>query len=217
MKAIILDIDVLYFCCFKKVTSTSLILTYLIPPFTTIRGLLSNILGYKRDDLSLQEKIKIGIMVKDFGFKNKELAKILKLKQAANYLPNPDFPSSPMFREFLVQPEYKIFIGGQGPIIEKLNVGFNDWARPIYLGQSDDLIDLKYSEIYDAKETETNIINSALSSFSENTVIEKVPYRFGLDGKDIDYKILSIPIEEKVELTKTTKVFKISDYFVELI
>ncbi|RLC75080.1 MAG: CRISPR-associated protein Cas5, partial [Chloroflexi bacterium] len=38
-------IDCLYFNTFRKPISTSLILTYFIPPYTTIRGMISNALG----------------------------------------------------------------------------------------------------------------------------------------------------------------------------
>ena len=46
-------IESLYFTSFRKSTSTSLLSSYKIPPFTTIRGLISNALGLKRDDSSI--------------------------------------------------------------------------------------------------------------------------------------------------------------------
>ena len=216
MQAIILDIDVLYFCCFRKVTSNSLILTYLIPPFTTVRGLLANVLGYKRDDLNLQEAIKIGIIVQDFGTKNTELAKILKLKKDPKRKKSPDYPSSPMFKEYLVQPRYKVFIGGDQNIMGKIDTSLQNCSRPVYLGQSDDLIDIKKSEIMPAEQVDTDIINSSVSEFVEDSIMEKVPFKFSGDGKSLEYKIVCIPMQQKARLKTTIKAYKISDYFVEL-
>lgn len=69
----------LYFTTFRKSTSTSLIMSYSIPPYTTIRGLIANALGLKRDDYSIQDWIKIGIKPLNFSNRSRELAKILKL------------------------------------------------------------------------------------------------------------------------------------------
>jgi len=44
----IADAEMPYFACFRKPTSTSLVLTYPVPPFTTIIGMVANALGYSR-------------------------------------------------------------------------------------------------------------------------------------------------------------------------
>ncbi|MFQ6119027.1 MAG: CRISPR-associated protein Cas5, partial [Methanosarcinales archaeon] len=79
MKGIFFDIEVLYFTCFRKTTSTSVLLSYPIPPFTTIRGFIANCLGLRRDDFYLQNKLKIGIRAISNKEKNRELCKIVKL------------------------------------------------------------------------------------------------------------------------------------------
>ena len=76
MRGIIIRCEVLYFVTFRKPASTSLILTYPIPPFTTIRGMIANALGLAQHDHSLQDQIKIGLRVLDAGFKNVEMAKV---------------------------------------------------------------------------------------------------------------------------------------------
>ncbi|MCS3920676.1 CRISPR-associated protein Cas5 [Fervidibacter sacchari] len=44
----IVDAEMTYFACFRKPTSTSLMLTYPVPPFTTIIGMIANALGVSR-------------------------------------------------------------------------------------------------------------------------------------------------------------------------
>ena len=67
MKGITFLLECPYFCCFRKPTSTSIITTYPIIPFTTLRGIISNAMGFPRNDFVLQDKIIIGIVpVSDF-------------------------------------------------------------------------------------------------------------------------------------------------------
>jgi len=97
-----LRVDCPYFTTFRRPVSTSTILTTIIPPYTTLRGMISNALGLPRDDLRVQEWFKIGIKPLNREFeKSRELAKILKLKGTGKSYQR-DFPSAPMFREFLV-------------------------------------------------------------------------------------------------------------------
>ena len=213
MKGIILNLEVLYFSTFRKPSSTSLILTYSIPPFTTIRGMISNALGLQRDNYFLQEKIKIGIAVRDFGFKNTEMAKILKLKENKNH-PVRDYPSSPMFREYIVNPKYKIYLGGDENTINKIRNAIESPERPLYLGQSDDIIDLSSSPLMDIEEIETNQFDSVVDEIIvPNSIIERVPYKFykGNERYNIEYKIVSIPKELPINLPHNKKVYRFLD------
>ncbi len=94
-------IDGVYFTTFRKPLSTRLILSYSVPPYTTIRGLVSNALGLKRDDYSVQDWMEIGIKPLIYSNKSNELAKILKLKDTGHRYEK-KFLSSPVFKEFLV-------------------------------------------------------------------------------------------------------------------
>lgn len=220
MKGLILDLEILYFSTFRKPSSTSLILTYSIPPFTTIRGMISNALGFQRDDYALQDKIKIGISIIEFGFKNSELAKILKLKENKNRPPR-NYPSAPMFREYLVNPKYKIFLGGDENFINKIYEAIELPERPLYLGQSDDIVDINSSLPIDIDETKTDRLDSIVDEMSiPNSIIEKIPYKFHKEKKDkysIEYKIISIPKEIPINLTNKKKAYKFSDKNVQLL
>lgn len=209
MKGLRFEIETLYFSTFRKPTSTSLILTYSIPPFTTIRGLLSNALGLQRDDLSLQEQIKIGIAVKQFGYKNVELAKILKLKETPGER-TVQYPSSPMFREFIVNPQYSIYIGGDDEIIKRIYESLNDPERPLYLGQSDDLVEINVTQPIEINATESNEISSSVEGVFPDAIVEKVPFKFRKDEKDysVDYLIVSIFKTIPIDLQNSIKCYK---------
>lgn len=190
-----------YFAAFRKPTSTSLILSYSIPPYTTIRGLISNALGLPRDDLRVQEWFKIGIKPLSFE-KSREMAKILKLKGSGkNHVRA--FPSSPMFREFLVEPNYEVFLVGDGEKIKEVYSALQNPKRPLYLGGSDELVDLEIFDPVEVEEVDTKELSCVLEGIYEGCFVEKVPYRFVKVGRSfgVEYKTVSVPVNTPIKGT----------------
>lgn len=185
-----------YFACFRHPTSTSIILTYLIPPYTTIRGLISNAMGLPRDDLRIQDWFKIGIKPVNLVQKNKEMAKILKLK-GSDEIYQRKFSSSPMFREFIVNPIYEIYLIGDKEKIIKVSNALENPIRPLYLGISDDLVDLEVLDLKEVTECETQELDCVVEGIYEGCIVEKVPYKFLMRSKriDLEYKTVSIPLK----------------------
>lgn len=197
-----LRVDCPYFTTFRRPASTSIILTTTIPPYTTLRGMISNALGLPRDDLRVQEWFKIGIKTVNHEFeKSRELAKILKLKGTGKEYQR-DFPSSPMFREFLVNSVYEIFLVGEGGRIGEVHSALLNPKRPLYLGGSDDMVDVDVSEPVDVEELEAEEVWSVVEGIHEGCVVEKVPYRFVRVGKtfNVEYKTVSVPMRYPVRV-----------------
>lgn len=198
----------LYFTTFRKATSTSLIMSYSIPPYTTIRGLIANALGLKRDDYSVQDWVKIGIKPLSFSNRSREIAKMLKLKGTGE-THQKMFPSSPMFKEFLIFPSYEIYITGED---DKVNLIYNALlqpARPLYIGASDDLIDIEVSKPMEIEEVNAKEISGVVEGIHEKCFVEKIPYKFVKNGKDfsLEYKTVSIPYEGEIgEITLIEKI-----------
>jgi len=195
-------VDCPYFVTFREPTSTSLILSYVIPPYTTIRGMISNALGLPRDDLRVQDWFKIGI--KPLGFeKCREMAKILKLKGTGKKYER-TFPSSPMFREFLVEPSYEIFLVGDEERIKEVHSALLNPKRPLYLGGSDDLVDIEVFEPVEVEEVEAKEVWSVVEGVYEGCIVEKVPYKFVKVGRgfSVEYKTVSIPLHLPIRVTK---------------
>ena len=186
-------LESIYFTSFRKSTSSSLLASYKIPPFTTIRGLISNALGLKRDDLYLQDLIKIGIKPYQIT-SSSEMSKVLKLKSEGNDPYKRFFPSSPIFKEFLINPKYEIYIAGESEIIETIHNALNKPQRDLYIGSSDDLVDL---EIFDCIElfSEKGFPSTIVEGVYDNSYLEKIPYKFHKKGKSfyLEEKIISIP------------------------
>lgn len=202
-------LDGLYFTTFRKPTSTSLIMTFPIPPYTTIRGLISNALGLKRDDFSVQDWIKIGINPLCFSNQSREMAKILKLKGTGNTYSR-YFPSSPMFKEFLVSPTYDIYIAGEDDKINRIFDALCNPTRPLYIGASDDFADITPTEIIEVEEVEGSEIYGVVNEIQENSLVERVPYKFIKEGAKISmqYQTVCIPYSSPTIFNNAVKCWK---------
>jgi len=203
----------LYFTTFRKPTSTSLIMSYSIPPYTTIRGLIANALGLKRDDLSVQDRIKIGIKPLSFSNRSREMAKMLKLKEDKRARRPTQYVSSPMFKEFLVSPAYEIYIAGEDDKIDRVYNALLRPARPLYIGASDDLVDIEPSKPIEVNSINAKEISGVIGGVHEKCFVENIPYKFIKKGKDfsLEYKTVSIPQDGAIQLDKPITAFKFGE------
>jgi CRISPR-associated protein Cas5h len=216
MKGLIIDLEVPYFSTFRKTTSSSLIMSYSVPPFTTIRGMFANALGLVRDDLSLQDSLKIGIKILESGVKNVEMAKILKLKKAKGEFVK-DYPSSPMSREYMVNGKYRIYVCGEKECIVDLHKALNNPFRSLYIGQSDELVDIRVSDMIDVTEEDSDIFNSAVAEIVSGATLENLPFKFQkLTNWKIEYQRLSFPNNYPVQIKDMVKAYKFNQEFVQL-
>lgn len=209
MKGLTFEIEGVYFVCFRKPTSTSTILTYPVPPFTTIRGFLANALGWDQDSYyrelrgdtrNLLYDLRIGIEVVSYGDPNAELAKVLKLiPRTSGY--QRSFPSAPMHREFLVKPRYCIYLAGEESVIEEIATALASSQRPLYLGQSDDMIDYTSPRMVEAEETKSNELDSIAEGVHPDCDVLRLPRRFVPegDGWSLEYLLVSLPKDGKLK------------------
>lgn len=194
MKGLQFDIEGIHFCCFRQPVSTSVILSYPIPPFTTIRGLIECAMGKQRDSYFLQDQIKIGLKPLNNPVKVTELARILKfISRQKEQTFQKNFPSAPMFKSFLVNPRYRIFVTGEEELVKIIAEKLRSPERPCYLGLSDDMIDISHIKIQSIQATHDNMISSSLEGIYDNCEIVRIPYKFIHNGKDVEMKVISIP------------------------
>lgn len=80
----------------------------------------------------------------------------------------------------------------------------------MYIGGSDELVDITIFEPTTINKITSNKISCVMEGINENCVIEKIPYKFILNGKtfSLEYKTVSIPKEEKI--SAETDVFDFS-------
>lgn len=190
-------LDVPYFACFRRPASTNLLQTYKVVPFTTIRGLIANALEYERDNLSLQDKVKIGIQPIRVEKPTTEMCKILKLTRGKNEFKSVnsrsmlwDFPSSPMFKSFLIQPRYRIYAASrENSLVTEIASALSSPKRPLYLGQSDDMVVVDAIKTYTLRTGVSNMFWSLIEGVHPECSLLKLPYQFE-SGRHLVYSPL---------------------------
>jgi len=147
------NLDVPYTAAFRRFETTSLVLSYPVPPFTTLRGLLANALGLGWADplwTELERVLRLNVSPLVPLQPQLQMVKLLKAVRREN--PNDSgrhFPSSPVYQQFYVRPCYRVYCGVAASRPEAaqevriLRDALLDPARPLYLGQSDDLVDVR--------------------------------------------------------------------------
>ena len=129
------------------------------------------------------------------------------------------YPSGPMFKEFLVNPEFIIYIVGEDSVIDNLYNHLKEPIRPLYIGQSDDLVEVNANEPIDIELTESDELNSAVEGIIPGAIIEKIPYKFEKleKGYKLEYKILSLSKNSILKSTKNIKCYKFNNDNVYLV
>lgn len=195
MKGITFLLECPYFCCFRRPTSTSTMTTYPVIPFTTLRGLVANAMGLQRNDFTLQDKVIVGIVPLSSSHVFTELAKILKLKEGEKRDRPQIYPSSPMYKELLVNASMKIYLGIEdGDYFNLIINALSNPARPLYIGQSDDMVVISDIKGFDTvkKDSALSLTGIALGIHSDCELV-RLPYKFK-DLSTLEYTpVLSIP------------------------
>jgi len=147
--------------------------------------------------------------------KTTEICKLLKMiEREAAVRPKPySFPSAPLFKEFLVNPRYKIYLHG-GNLLRKIYKKLQDPERPLYIGQSDDMIDITELNLLEIKDTYSNQINSVLKGIYEKCEIVKLPYKFSEDGRNLEEITISIPQSFPLFLDEEIKCYQFGSEYV---
>lgn len=233
MEGLVFDLVVPYFACFRKPTSTSVLATYQLPPFTTIRGLLACALGWGRwPDVSnktggrgrtggqpawmdfLQQELYLNIasLCQAGNRPSRELARYLKLLAREGRVEGRklgSFPSSPIYKYFVVRPEYRIYVAGSDPqLLASIWQALNDPARPPYIGQSDDMV-LVYprwrGRVFE--EQKVDQVWGLVPGIWEDAEALRLPKAFTPNG-DITYtEVLSLPYHPPVKWSQPAYLF----------
>ena len=203
----IADAEMPYFACFRKPTSTSLVLTYPVPPFTTIIGMVANALGYSRPNyfegiVKLQEVLWLNLRpLTPVQRPSRELAKILKLVGEAREQRKPtSFPSSPMYKYFLVRPTFRLFVASEdNDTVMEIVEALRHPNRPLYLGQSDDMVIVKVAWQGEVLPTQSDqawaLPIGAQEGAQQPVELLRLPLAFAHERQVVYSPLLSLPAD----------------------
>lgn len=225
------------YAMFKKPWANNQHQSYYIPPKTTIVGMISGILGFKKNEYIDKlpfESIFIGVMVlkkptRELIGYNFMHGKNLRsrLKKLSNPYRNPTSKGSlsPTRIEYLKNVSYKLFIyiKDEGIMGKLKKLLFNNKCHfPPFLGQANLFAEI--SEVFTGEFVETNNIEYietvAPSKIINNESvqnglfrIEKMPYKFSTERTNPEY-ISLIFTEDPKDKLKIKREFKNNEYLI---
>lgn len=228
MYGVTIDLEVPYFACFRKPTSTSVMLTYPVPPFTTIVGMIANALGVSRPDYSeailwLQQNLWLNLRpLSSLQRPSRELVKILKLVGEEQEVRHPrSFPSSPMYKYFLVRPAFRVFVASQNiDLAKKIAYNLQYPQRPLYLGQSDDMVTVRIiwqGEVTSCESEEAWALVEGIRETNEKKVeVLRLPLAFENERRLIYSPLLTLPPQFPFRLPKPEPMWRFAKETVHL-
>lgn len=210
-RGLVFDLCCPYFACFRQPTSTSVILTYPVPPFTTLGGLIACALGRPRNDFTLQKKLQIGIRPLHTAPVSRELAKVQKLTGGPEPAAGRPRPSSPMYRYFLSQPAYRVYLLTETKLLSAISSALCAPKRPLYLGQSDDMVAVdNLKECIVAQEQTTTLFSLAPGVHGKCELL-KLPLKFTDEDTLVYSEVLSLPSEFPCTLDRAVEAHRFGD------
>lgn len=225
----VVDLEMPYFACFRKPASTSVILTYPVPPFTTVLGMMANALGVPRSAYTeamawLQATLRLnlrplGRLERPF----RELARILKLvgEERGEHRPT-SFPSSPMHKYLLPQPAYRIFVASDdADAIAEVAEALGAPKRPLYLGQSDDMVTVTVvwrGAVVPCKGNRAwALVRGFRQANGRRAELLRLPLAFEGERRLLYSPLLTLPSEFPLELPQAEPMWQFGDETVELL
>ncbi len=223
----IADAEMPYFGCFRKPAATSVMLTYPIPPFTTVIGMIANALGISRPNYFegirwLQSILWLNLRPLSVQRPSKELAKILKLVGEEREQRRPtSFPSSPMHKYFIPRPSFRFFIAGEEPdVINEITNALRKPFRPLYLGQSDDMVVVTIvwqGEVEQVKSQQAwALVRGAFEGNGQRTELLRLPIAFESERRVLYSPLLTLPTCFPFQLPKPQLLWRFRDETVHL-
>ena len=91
--------------------------------------------------------------------------------------------------------------------------------RPLYLGQSDDLVDVTTFQSFDIEEIESDYVDSVVEEIVPGATIEKLPYKFFEEnGKySVEFKLVSIPKSIPIKLSSKKNLYRYLDKNIQIL
>ncbi|SEN02711.1 CRISPR-associated protein Cas5 [Lihuaxuella thermophila] len=202
MRILTFDCHVPGWCSFRIPHSINAHLTYPAPPPTTVYGLIANAMGLWQDDYSLMPHMEVGIRILNPGSKVETFTRWMKWNPAKNSM------TMTVVKQKLIQPAYRIYVSAEESLLNTIYEALNQPARLLYLGESDDLVELSQILIQDANTAQSKRIDSSVpfhlipeQGMVKNVSVVRWPVRFEQNQRSYSVQYGMVYLGEQIKLS----------------
>ena len=198
-----------FWASFRHPQTVNVHVTYPFPPPSTLYGMLNAARGKPQDWNSDRSRWQLSLVVESSGIFLETFSKIFKFGREGDAL----FDRTILMRQKLVNVHYTIYLKASEPLLIEAQQALFAPHWPLYLGESDDAVDIIKPRIVESKPTEVQEIHSIIPGLVEGCQLVNVPSRFTkttLKQWQIDRQIYSMPPEgEAAMLTEPRQAYPI--------
>lgn len=202
-----------FWTSFRNPSTVNVHVTYPFPPPTTLYGMLNAARGMPQDWHDDRDEWQISLIVESSGKLIETFSKILKLYEekrlkaevAKDRYGKPVFDRTTVVRQKMIGVHYTVYLKSVEAQLIQAKQALLSPQWPLYLGESDDLVDVLSPRIVEVEPVLVPRIHSILPGLTEGCRLIKVPHRFIQQGKSwyAEQQLYSIPPEEEgIELSE---------------
>ena len=194
-----------FWASFRNPNTINVHVTYRFPPLTTLYGLLNAARGWPQDHYPDRDQWRISLAVESNSILVETFSKVMKVyedkrgkkeREEQKQTDKGFFIRTTLIRQKLLEPRYTVYLKAAEDLLTEAETALQNPYWPLYLGESDDVVDVLSVHIVDADPKPASYIHSIIPGIVEGCQLVKVPVRFRQLGKDrwsADYQIYSLP------------------------
>lgn len=209
-----------FWTSFRNPGTVNVHATYPFPPLTTLYGMLNAARGMPQDWHDDRDEWQISLVIESRGKPIETFSKILKLYEekrnktevAADQYGKAIFDRTTIIRQKIVGAHYLVYIKSSEALLEEAQSALMDPHWSLYLGESDDVVDVVSPKIVEVEMVSVQRIHSIIPGLAEDCRLVKVPQRFVKQGRSwrVEQQLYSMPPEgDGVELSEPKMAYSI--------
>jgi CRISPR-associated Cas5-like protein len=183
-----------FWCGFRDPLSSNVHRTFPVPPPSTLYGLIAAALGLWQDDYSRRDQMRFAVAIESAGEQVESYSKWMKIAEPAKDqaqkdaraamrsrgLLTPDesvWISTTLVRQKLIQPTWVVGVRGAREVLEEIQSAIARPHWPLYLGESDDVVDIEFLGI-EVAQNSTSPATGTVAGVHAGGTLANLPTRF---------------------------------------
>ena len=183
-----------FWASFRHPQKVNVHVTYPIPPPTTLYGLLNAARGKPQDWNADKDNWQISLVIESKGQFIETFSKIFKPARKGEA----QFDRTILIRQKLIKVHYTIYLKSDEQLLIEAQQALCAPYWPLYLGESDDVVDIITPRIVECQPTEVQRVHSIIPGFVAGCELLNMPYQYTSPSGNqwqMQRQIYSIPPE----------------------
>ena len=208
-----------FWTSFRNPSTVNVHVTYPFPPPTTLYGMLNAARGMPQDWQDDRDQWQVSLVIESRGETIQTFSKIQKIYEekrskadaAKDEFGKALFYKITVMRQKMIGVQYTVYFKAPEDQLAEGHQALLSPHWPLYLGESDDLVDVLSPRIIEVEPIPVKRIHSIIPGLEHDCRLVKVPHRFEKQGKSwhVEQQLYSIPPERGIQLSEPTLAYPI--------